>query len=178
MNEKLSALMDGELDRSEALAVIKSLGQDADQRGDWDSYHLIGDVLRGESVGETTRRRAAAEAIFAKLADEPTILAPAAIAKAAQPVRVEKKARLALAMAASVVTVSAIGVVAYKQQSTAVVLNQAAQQAVIPPVVKQEAKPVDLRVNDYLVVHRQFSNASALQATALKQPETRQAAGQ
>ena len=36
MNEKLSALMDGELDRGDALIAIKTLGQDVQQRGDWD----------------------------------------------------------------------------------------------------------------------------------------------
>jgi sigma-E factor negative regulatory protein RseA len=178
MNEKLSALMDGELDRSDALAVIKSLGQDAEQRSDWDCYHLIGDVLRGESVDTTTRRRASAESIFAKLASEPTVLAPVAIAKPVKAPPVEKRTRLALAMAASVVTVSAIGVVAFKQQSVAGGGSQVAQQQSVNvvPVSTAPSVPneVNVRVNDYLVVHRQFANGAALQAAAVKKPEPRQ----
>ncbi len=187
MNEKLSALMDGELARDDALTTIKSLGQDADQRTEWDCYHLIGDVLRGEAVNETSRRRASAESIFAKLAAEPTVLAPTAIAKPIRAAHVERRTRLALAMAASVVTVSAIGVVAFKQQSVAgagtqVAQQQAQQQAsqqARAPAIATVAAPSELnvRVNDYLAVHRQFSNASALQSAALKQPETRQAVG-
>ena len=143
MNEKLSALMDGELDRGEAIAAIKTLGQDAQQRGDWDCYHLIGDALRGDSPSVTARRKACAESIFAKLAAEPTILAPAAMSAPAKlsvvvkPAAIEKKTRMVLAMAASVVTVTAIGVIALRQQNGNVVPLQVAEQtrqALIPAI--------------------------------------------
>ena len=143
MNEKLSALMDGELDRREAIAAIKTLGQDVQQRGDWDCYHLIGDALRGDSPSVTARRKACAESIFAKLAAEPTILAPAATSASAKlnavtkPAVIEKKTRMVLAMAASVVTVTAIGVIALRQQNGNVVPLQVAEQtrqALIPAI--------------------------------------------
>jgi sigma-E factor negative regulatory protein RseA len=174
MNEKLSALMDGELDRAEALAVIRQLGQDTEQRSDWDCYHLIGDVLRGESIDAVERRRSSAESIFAKLADEPTVLAPAAIAKTATP-PVQKRTRVALAMAASVLTVSAIGVVAFKQQSAFDGGSQVAKASnpaasVIAPVAAAPSVPneVNLRVNDYLVVHRQFASNNGLRPASVK----------
>ena len=105
MNEKLSALMDGELAREEAQVVIKTLGADETQRESWDAYHLIGASLRGELRGDTTgnrvsdgsARNACTDAIFARLAAEPTVLAPSAIRK---PSFVENRTRLALAMAA------------------------------------------------------------------------------
>jgi sigma-E factor negative regulatory protein RseA len=194
MNEKLSALMDGELDRSDALAVIKSLGQDAEARTDWDCYHLIGDALRGDADGASARRRKASESIFARLAEEPTILAPQAMAKHHKHA-VNGKTRIALAMAASVVTVSAIGIVAFQQRSAmpggegqvaqmqAPASSLGAPGAIVPvsTTAATEALAADrdanARVNDYLVVHRQFSNPSALRAATLTSQEPRQAAG-
>jgi sigma-E factor negative regulatory protein RseA len=205
MNEKLSALMDGELDRTDALAAIKTLGQDAQQRGDWDCYHLIGDAIRGDTPSVTARRKASAESIFARLAEEPTILAPAAAAATAQsaklsivakPAVVEKKTRMMLAMAASVVTVTAIGVIALKQQDRQqdgqqIAATTASPQAVQPAsspsyaelttvstTATSEAEANKQRVNDYLVIHRQFANSSALRAASTKQAEPRQAAAQ
>lgn len=174
MNEKLSALMDGELARDDAEGVIKTLGADSAQRESWDAYHLIGACLRGDSTGKiaggASARNACADAIFARLASEPTVLAPAAIRK---PSRVESRTRMALAVAASVVTVSAVGVVALKQQQGASVAPVTLVQQVAPQPVadatRQRAQ-ADLRVNDYLVVHRQFANPSAFQAAALSQP--------
>ena len=200
-NEKLSALMDGELARDDALAVIKTLGQNDAQRGNWDCYHLIGDALRGQvmqqsanvstpaNVSSTTqvatpisaavsRRRVSAEAIFAQLAIEPTVFAPAAArdlalqASNTKPAPVHQKTRFALAMAASVVTVSAIGVVAFKQQQGSVASAVVAQQAPTKQAqVLADSSASEIRVNDYLLVHRQFANPGALQAAALKRPE-------
>lgn len=192
MNEKLSALMDGELDRSDALATIKTLGQDAQQRGDWDCYHLIGDAIRGDAPSVTARRKACAESIFARLADEPTILAPAAITAAAKlsivakPVAVEKKTRMVLAMAASVVTVTAIGVIALRQQNATTVPLQVVQQTPASSYSDLQAVSTaavgdveaNKRVNDYLVIHRQFANSSALRAASTKQAEPKQAVAQ
>ena len=171
MNEKLSALMDGELARDDAQGVIKTLGADSAQRESWDAYHLIGACLRGDEMGTTAIGASArTDAIFARLAAEPTILAPAAIRKHT---RVESRTRMALAMAASVVTVSAVGVVAFKQQQGATVAPVTLVQQVAPQPLADASLPraqADLRVNDYLVVHRQFANPSALQSATLSLP--------
>ncbi len=181
MNEKLSALMDGELAREEAQVIIKTLGADELQRDSWDAYHLIGACLRGDAVGKSgndaSTRNACTDAIFARLAVEPTILAPSAIKK---PSFVESRTRFALAMAASMVTVSAVTVVALKQQQGATVaplslVQQVAPQPVADPLFQRAQ--ADVRVNDYLVVHRQFANPGAFQTATLNQ--TREtAAGQ
>lgn len=184
MNEKLSALMDGELARDEARAVIKTLGVDQAQREHWDVYHLVGACLRGDLVGNSSAegfaRGACTAAIFERLAAEPTILAPAAIRR---PAAAERKTRLVLAMAASVVTVSAVGVIMLKQQGTTDAPASVAQQAqpvnLLPEIALQRAK-TEGRVNDYLVVHRQFTNAnaSALQAASLNRDDsTKKSAG-
>jgi len=203
MNEKLSALMDGELDRETAAIAIKALGNSDSQRQHWDCYHLIGDALRGveqtpdahlnlteQTVCSIVRRRASADIIFAQLAAEPTVLAPAAISQSRSVTRatpIQQRTRFALAMAASVVTVSAIGVVAFKQQQGSLSApSQIAQQTPTRPLAGTAAAPLstatlkgpETRVNDYLLVHRQFANPAALQAAVLKRSEQRQATGQ
>lgn len=179
MNEKLSALMDGELDRDAAAVTIKALGSSDAHRKDWDCYHLIGDAMRDEAIEVVTHRQASTNAIFAMLAAEPTVLAPAAIRggeKSTKATPVQQRTRFALAMAASVVTVSAIGVVAFKQQQgNANSQSQLAQQTSPLLPVSSIAAP-EMRVNDYLLVHRQFANPAALQAAALKRTDQRQAA--
>ena len=182
MNEKLSALMDGELARDEAHSIIKKLGADDRHREDWDAYHLIGACLRGDGVNKAPARDRCTDAIFARLAAEPTVLAPAAQRR---PMLGEGRTRLALAMAASVVTVSAVSVIALKQQQGASVAPVKLVQQVAPQPVTDAAQraQADSRVNDYLVVHRQFANPNAFQPAALNRtrevpPETgKQAAG-
>jgi sigma-E factor negative regulatory protein RseA len=168
MNEKISALMDGELDRDEALSVIRGLGADNARRQSWDQYHLIGEALRGEPSGEVARRQHCAAAIFAKLANEPTVLVPSARRSAP----VEKRTRMALAMAASVVTVSAVAIVAFKQQGGVVAPVQLVQE-VAPKPVGQVQSPSEGRVNDYLAIHRQFANRDALQAASVRREVSR-----
>ena len=164
MNENLSALMDGELDHAQARIVIKSLGSDDASRDHWDLYHVIGESLRGDDAGRARVPKTCTDAIFAALALEPTLLAPKMIK---QPV--EQRTRIALAMAASVITISVVGVVAVQQQSGQVAPVQLVQQIAPQPVAlsKLPATAAEVRVNDYLVVHRQFSNPSAFQPAAL-----------
>ena len=164
MNEKLSALMDGELDRDQARSVIKSLGSDDVSREHWNLYHVIGEALRGDDLGCDKADDGRTAAIFAALALEPTVLAPKMIK---QPV--ERRTRIALAMAASVITISAVGLVAVQQQNGQVSAVQLVQQVAPKPVAvnKQSPSTAESRVNDYLVVHRQFSNPGAFQPVAL-----------
>src|SRR5881396_1751777 len=72
MKEKLSALIDGELQSDSLHAHLGRLRADPDLRGAWDTYHLIGDALRGQiSPGIADR-------VVARLREEPTVLAPRA----------------------------------------------------------------------------------------------------
>jgi sigma-E factor negative regulatory protein RseA len=59
MKERISALMDGELDEREAAEALAALANDPQGRDSWRTYHLIGDALReGRSI--VAPRRAAA----------------------------------------------------------------------------------------------------------------------
>ena len=50
MKDRISALMDGELDEREAAETIGALTNDAQARDAWRTYHLIGDALRSRAV--------------------------------------------------------------------------------------------------------------------------------
>ena len=59
MKERISALMDGELDEREAADTIVKLAGDAPLRDTWRTYHLIGDALREGRSSVAPRRPAA-----------------------------------------------------------------------------------------------------------------------
>src|SRR5208283_2373757 len=69
--EEISLWMDGELDPERSERACEGL-RDAASMAAWESYHLIGDLLRG--CGDVTPGFAARFA--ARLGAEPTVLAP------------------------------------------------------------------------------------------------------
>ncbi len=94
--ERLSALMDGEADRDLVQAVCRQWRQDEDDRAQWHAYHLIGDVLRSEDLGQ----RSASDAAFLagvreRLAREPVVLAPQPMIAPEQPLEQQQVTRTA-----------------------------------------------------------------------------------
>ena len=59
MKDRISALMDGELDEREAAETISTMANDARARDAWRTYHLIGDALREGAAIVGPRRPAA-----------------------------------------------------------------------------------------------------------------------
>lgn len=164
MKQQLSDLMDGELDIGRSDAAWKSLSADAGLRDCWRTYHLIGDCMRGEVVTDSVVRSTPADKIMARLADEPTVLSPGR--RAAHHV-VSSKTRIALALAASVATLSVVGILALRQETLPQGLM--AQKQVAPTTTQVAAAAPLPNVNDYLVLHRQFLNRDAiLPATLLR----------
>ena len=75
--EELSALLDGELVDARVAAVCHDWRECAPSRAAWHAYHLIGDTLRSDDLGtEPARDAAFLEALRARLADEPVVMAP------------------------------------------------------------------------------------------------------
>ncbi len=66
--ERLSALVDQELDRDEIDPLLSRICDRPDLREAWDRYHLIGDALRGESG--VLRGRSIADGVWARLESE------------------------------------------------------------------------------------------------------------
>ena len=150
MKENLSAWMDGELGDQQARQLPQQLKRDAELRGDWDCYHLIGDALRGVQGPDLCAK------ICARLDAEPTVLAPQRRSTA------EKLRWIALSAAASIAAVAFVGWMAVsgvQQDSVQIAATPAAE-------VKQVAVPAGEVANDYLLAHQRYSPSNAMQGVA------------
>ena len=166
--ESVSRLMDGELDTDEAAREIAHCKQDAMRRDAWNTYHTIGDAMRGE------HSQAGLSANFSKqlserLALEPTVLAPR--------LRAPKITQTwALKAAASVAAVAAVGLMAVNMlnpETAPGTLTQApaANVAKAPVVILQPAGPTRLEpvaaapehMHEYLLAHQGISPSTAIQ---------------
>lgn len=153
MTERLSAVMDDEIDDRECASCLDRLKDDPDLRATWALYHLVGDAIRGEAG-------AGLPADFARrLAAEPTILAPRRVER-----RVASPRLYALSAAASVAAVALVGWMALPLIQPAqiagpgIALEPGVTVAAVPPA----SVPVAQGVNDYLLAHQRFSPSSAL----------------
>jgi sigma-E factor negative regulatory protein RseA len=175
--ERLSALMDGEAD---AVALDASCGawpRDAVCRAAWHTYHLIGDVLRSDDLAVDAGRDAGfLAALRARLAAEPTLLAPAPLPRARTAPRWGGFG-MAAAIAAGFFVVGGVVLVLQSQPSgsRALLAQSAAPQPPLQPVTARSTEPAeapatlasgqmirDARLQQYLIAHKQFSGGTAL----------------
>jgi sigma-E factor negative regulatory protein RseA len=157
--ERISAFMDGELESTEAAAQIGRLKQEANLRETWETYHLIGDALRGEarmSRGLTAR-------ICVRLREEPTMLAPRSLPT------IRSVRRLALPIAASVGGAALVAWLALFNNplsGPAPGSGPLAQKGAGPAQGTAVAAPAKGAMNDYLLAHQQFSPSTTMQGVA------------
>lgn len=151
MKERISVLMDGELDDKSAAAAIQALGSEREARDAWRAYHMIGDLMRGSSpLSDDFSAR-----IAWKLAGQPTVLAPG---------RIKPEPRrwfTASAVAASVAAVALVGWLALAPQPQVVPAPLAEAKPEAPAMV-----PLPSAANDYLLAHQGFSPRVSLQGMA------------
>lgn len=154
--ERISALMDGELDDGDALVEIKRLGGDGDASETWQVYHLIGDTLRGERAPGF-----AAAAFSERLASEPTVLAP-------RSARLPRKVRLyALSAAASVAGVAVVAWLALVNQPGVLDRTSSGIAASDAPGFRPAAVALDdPAVREYLLAHQEHAPSSSVQGVA------------
>lgn len=155
--DKLSALMDGELGEHEARAEIARLKEEPQLGRTWSDYHLIGDVLRGEPTLSPRFN----ERFSARLAAEPTVLAPRR-----RPAR--KLATYALSAAASLSAVAMVAWVALSTGNVSTVgdaeIARAPAVLPVPASLPQAASlPSDGSLNEYILAHQGFSPSTAIQ---------------
>lgn len=177
MKQRISALMDGELERGEETAALKALAADGEARETWRTYHLISDALRDTRLltGDF------AERVAARLAEEPTVIAPGRLAP--QPAEAR---RFAFSAAAGVAAVALVGWLAFAPQqpgAPAPPLAQSPQPAPTPQPIaaaKPAAAPQALAAapkeaaqvappsaaDDYLLAHQAYSPRNSLQGVA------------
>ena len=149
MNEKISALMDGELDERAAGEAIEALRHEGEALESWRMYHLVSDGLRQTtmlSAGFTAR-------VSERLAAEPTVLAPGRL-----PGRTPAQ-RFAYAAAASVAAIGLVSWLAFGPQQQVANEPIAKIETPITPVTVQLTSPA----NDYLLAHQGFSPRVSLQ---------------
>lgn len=159
--DRISAFMDGETRRHEARQVILHLKQRQEYCESWDTFHLIGDVMRGGPLlqDDFTVR------LCSRLQQEPTVLAPRFSWR--------KPVNLALSAAASLAAVAVVLTLVL----TANPLQPRPQLAAVPKPettggTQTEAPPRPVpaanqsRVNEYLMAHQEFSPSTDVQGAA------------
>jgi len=157
--EKISALMDSELSAQETHQAMLRLGDTSDARESWATYHLIGDVMRGQATGIDI-----ADRVASALQNEPTVLAPR---RASQPA---KAFTYALSAAASVSAIAVVGWMAFSTGSIAPPHAELAKAGAPGVQVSAEPQlvsaPSDSQMNEYLLAHQGVSPSSGLQGVA------------
>jgi sigma-E factor negative regulatory protein RseA len=155
MKERISQLMDGELDERSAADTIKACAQGGEALETWRTYHLISDAMRDSRVLSAGFSARLAE----RLQAEPTVLAP-------QRTRAESRTWFALSAAASFAAVALVGWLAFAPQVGGP--GQAPQLAQTQAVQPQDAAmvPPSAAANDYLLAHQGFSPRVSFQGMA------------
>lgn len=160
MKDRLSALMDGELDDKSAAEVIDALGRDREAIQTWRIYQLISDAMRESRVlseGFTAR-------LAARLAAEPTVLAPRARVPGFAP---ESRRWFVVSAAASVLAaVGLVGWLAFAPHPQVTPTPAPVAQAQPVTETKPAIVPLPSAANDYLLAHQGFSPRVSLQGMA------------
>ena len=190
--ERLSALMDGELEGAVLARACAQWRDDPRARADWHAYHLIGDVLRSDDLACDAGRDAVfLQAVRARLAREPVVLAPTApTAPAVAPRPVVSRLRswrtptavaAGFVAVAGALTLTRLGVPSAPAvpQSVAQVapavladgrsgaagtalVSETGAAAEPAPLVANGQFVRDARLDRYLAAHKQFAGSSAL----------------
>lgn len=147
MGERISRLMDGELEGAEAEAAYRELKQ-PDGVEVWACYHMIGDMLRRTSVSSP----GFSQRFSARLAAEPTVLAP----QAKHPPRLP----FVWAAAATVAAVMVVGWVAVSTFDPQPTVMANAREAVTQRSLKPASQPLS---PDYLIAHQEYSPTTQIQ---------------
>jgi sigma-E factor negative regulatory protein RseA len=160
MQDRISALMDGELGPEETAVVVDQFRKTDGLREQWAIYHLISDSLGQSEVKpfDITRR------VGARLANEPDI--PAVLARRSS----MKHKPIAYAAAASIAAVAVAGWMSLQTMQPPEVARQNLAENHPSPVtavpVAQVAVSAPAQINDYLLAHREFSPSTAVHGVA------------
>lgn len=166
MKDKLSALIDNDLDEQSVRSMVDRLNRDDALRNEWNVYCLIGDTLRGEHHASPDL----VARVMSGLDSEPTVLAPRSIAgNAAQ----RSVWHSLMPIAASVMGVAAVGLVASTMYSggaaVAPVAAVASVQRVAPRPAIQSVSVAEPGVasethREYVFVHQAMTGGGPMPA--------------
>ena len=153
--DKISQLMDGELEDQVAQQQLQRLKQDTELLQCWHTFHLIGDSLRGDNA----LSRDFTQRLANRLSGEPTVLAP-------RRNTVKRFTAYALSAAASLSAVALVGWVAFSNNPAVEVAKGPAPSPVSAPSTQLASVPSDGKMNEYLIAHQEFSPSTAIQGVA------------
>lgn len=131
----LSELMDGEAAGREQSDSLRRLSQDSQARERWALYHSIGDAMRGDPLLSPDFN----QAFSARLASEPTVLAPR-LRRYAAPA--------AMALAASLAVISVVALMPARTGNDTAGLQMARSE---------RTRNMEAQMAPYLVAHQEFS---------------------
>jgi sigma-E factor negative regulatory protein RseA len=158
--EKISELMDGELEAREAQRLLVRIKQDEGLVHCWYTFHLIGDALRGEPV----LSRDFDERLATRLAGEPTVLTPR------RRVLMKRVTTYALSAAASLSAVALVIWIAFFNNPLAPQPELATAPTTPPPAAAPSTQltsvPSNGQMNEYLIAHQEFSPSTTIQGLA------------
>jgi sigma-E factor negative regulatory protein RseA len=150
MKEKLSAIIDGEVE-GDIHSHLNHLRSNPELRAAWDTYHLIGDAIRGHACPEIAPR------VISRLREEPTVLAPPR-----ERSTVKRLGRYGMYAAASAAAVAIVAWTAFPAWHE----SQSAGDSVATTEVPGENVFVNAEVENYLLAHQPYSHVSAMQGVA------------
>ncbi len=160
MKEKLSALVDNELDDLDERRVMNALKQDIGLRNTWERYHLLRSALRQDM--DIMLPREIAARVAARIEMEPVNAASS---------RRRKINRLigTFAIAASVAAIAIAGVQFLNRPGSPPVASLAANQPAPEQIIRAGTARWDLKepeaesaLNAFLVEHNEFASSSGI----------------
>ena len=157
--DRLSALMDGELDGREAQTIIVRLKDDSELRIRWDDFHVVRDALRGDPMLSSSFN----ERVSKRLAGEPTVLAPRRLLP-----HTRRAMTYGMSAAASVAAAALVLSVAMPPSGADKPVSNVASapKPVVEPPAMPASLPYDGRLNELLLAHEVYSPSTALQGVA------------
>jgi len=150
MKQEISALMDGEMFEDQADAFLDKLKRHPEAQQDWESYHLIGDVLRQpDHICKNFEK-----SFHERLQAEPTVIAP--YSRTSQRVR-----NFALSAVASVMALALVAWLSLQVGS-----EPAPQVALVQQNNISSVRPVSSQSDDYMMAHQEFSPSADVHGAA------------
>ena len=148
MKEKISALIDDEVDLESSQYLFTALKNDTQLSACWSAYHLIGDTMRGNcclSAGFHDR-------LMQKLEQEPAVLAPR------NDLPRMLKSSFLLSAGSAAAAIAFVSWMVWSQYS------QPPEQALTPLMAQNNVLPQAM--NSYLLAHQEFAVGGGLQSAS------------
>ena len=155
MKQRVSELMDSELDERAAAQIMTAIEADASLKQAWNDYHLIGDAMRANANTGLDIR----EAVSVRLEAEPTVLAPRRWFRST---RTQVVGAAALAASVSFAAVVAWQQMTPRQSAVAVAVNAPSAQSAM-------LQQVSANSDAYFLAHQEMTANQGLVKVAYSQ---------